>query len=274
MNMVTPVQETPNYTAIKAKQQATWASGNYAVVGTSIQMAGEELCETIDLKAGSVVLDVAAGNGNATLAAARRFCAVTSTDYVPSLLDQARARAEAEGHAIRFETADVEDLPFDDESFEVVMSSFGAMFAPNQMQTAAEMTRVCKTGGTIAMANWTADGFVGQLFKTIGKHLPPPAGLQSPARWGDRTALQELFGDKVSNIKMTPKVFTFRYTSFDHFLSVFRTYYGPIHKAFLALGDDGAALEADIKALCDSLNRAGNDGFLVPSNYVIVDVTK
>lgn len=179
---------SPDLNAVKNRQQVAWASGDYAVIGTSLQIVGESLCEAIDIRAGQSVLDVAAGNGNATLAAARRWCDVTSTDYVPALLEKGRARAAAEGLTVTFQTADAEALPFEDASFDVVLSTFGVMFTPNQDTAADEMVRVCKPGGKIGLANWTPDGFIGQLFKTIGKHLPPPAGVKAAIAVGNAAA--------------------------------------------------------------------------------------
>lgn len=274
--MLTMTKSDPaiDLVAVKAKQQATWASGDYAVVGTTLQIVGESLCEAIDLRPGSKVLDVAAGNGNVTLAAARRFCDVTSTDYVDTLLDGGRRRADADGLDIAFQIADAESLPFPDESFDVVMSTFGVMFTPDQDRAAAEMVRVCRPGGTIAMANWTPEGFIGQLFKTLGKHIPPAPGVRSPALWGTGAGLEELFGGKVRSIEIAPRTFTFRYRSFDHFLDVFRTFYGPIHKAFIALGDQAPALEADLRDLQARFNTAGPDGFIVPADYAEVRIAR
>lgn len=264
----------PALQAIKEKQRATWASGDYAVVGTTLQIVGEQLCETVNLRPGAEVLDVAAGNGNATLAAARRFCRVTSTDYVETLLNKGRERAAAEHLDITFEVADVETLPFDDAAFDVVLSTYGVMFTPDQAKAASEMLRVCRSGGQIGLANWTPDGFIGQVFKTIGKHLPPPAGVKSPALWGTEAALQELFGSAAVSIDLTPRLFNFRYLSPDHFMEVFRTYYGPIHKAFLALGDAGAALDGDLRALLDRFNVATDGTLIVPSEYAEVVIRK
>jgi len=266
--------QTPDFAAVKTKQQAAWASGDYAVVGTTIQIVGETLCEAINLRAGTTVLDVAAGNGNATLAAARRYCDVTSTDYVQSLLDRGQLRAAAEGLPVRFQTADAEALPFADNKFDVVLSTFGVMFTPDQFTAASELARVVRKGGTIALANWTAGSFIGQVFKTLGKHIPPAPGMRSPAMWGDADALAEMFGDKVTSIDVTLKTFTFRYASFDHFIDVFRTYYGPLHKAFIALGDKGQALEDDLRALATQFNTDGPDGFVVPSEYAEVVICK
>jgi SAM-dependent methyltransferase len=266
---------TPNLAAIKQKQQATWASGDFAVVGITLQIVGESLAEAADVRAGERVLDVAAGNGNATLAAARRFAQVTSTDYVPALLDKGRARALADGLDVRFIEADVEDLPFADGSFDVVLSSFGAMFAPDHGRTAREMMRVLRPGGRIGMANWTPAGFIGRLFKVIGKHLPPPAGLSSPALWGSEAHVAELFGAQAAHIRAERRVFNFRYRSPAHWVQVFRDYYGPTHKAFAALDAAGQkALERDLVALLAELNVAGDTSLVVPGEYLEIVVTK
>ena len=265
----------PNYTAIKQKQQATWASGDFAVVGTTLQIVGESLAEAADIRADERVLDVAAGNGNATLAAARRFARVTSTDYVPALLDRGRERARAEGLAVRFQEADVEELPFPDESFDVVLSTFGAMFAPDQARTAREMMRVLHPGGRLGMANWTPAGFIGRLFKVIGGHVPPPAGLKSPAMWGSEAYLAELFGASAAQIRCERRVFNFRYRSAAHWVQVFRDYYGPTHKAFAALDAAGQqALERDLHSLLAELNVAGEAALVVPGEYLEVVIAK
>ena len=267
---------TPELAALKSRQQVAWSSGNYAVVGTTLQIVGEQLCEAMDLRAGSKVLDVAAGNGMVSLAAARRWCDVTSTDYVPALLESGRARATANGLSIKFMEADAESLPFDDASFDAVVSTFGVMFAPNQAQAASEMMRVCKRGGRIGLANWTPDGFIGQVFKTLGKYLPPPpAGAKSPALWGTRAALNEMFGSQASSIKAEPRFFNFRYKSAEHFLDVFKTYYGPVLKAFAAL--DAAAqqdLHNDLYALIVRMNKSGDATMVVPSEYLEVVITR
>lgn len=261
-------------TAVKARQQGAWSSGDYAVVGTTLQIVGEQLCETLDLRAGQKVLDVAAGNGNATLAAARRGGDVVSTDYVPSLLERGKARAAAEGFNIDFQQADAEALPFADATFDVVVSTFGVMFTSNQERAAAEMARVCRPSGKIGLANWTPDGFIGQLFKTIGKHLPPPAGVKSPALWGTSARLADLFGPAAS-IAMTERDFVFRYKSAQHWLDVFRTYYGPVLKAFEALPAPAqTALAADLIALVGQFNRSGDNSMVVPSAYLEIVVTR
>ncbi len=273
--VLVPIASEPNYTAIKQKQQATWASGDFAVVGTTLQIVGESLAEAADIRADERVLDVAAGNGNATLAAARRFARVTSTDYVPALLEKGRERARAEGLAVRFQEADVEELPFPDASFDVVLSTFGAMFAPDQARTAREMMRVLHPGGRLGMANWTPDGFIGRLFKVIGGHVPPPAGLKSPAMWGSEAYLAELFGASAAHIRCERRVFNFRYRSAAHWVQVFRDYYGPTHKAFAAL--DAArqrALELDLHTLLAELNVAGDASLVVPAAYLEIVITK
>jgi ubiquinone/menaquinone biosynthesis C-methylase UbiE len=263
----------PNYTAIKQRQQATWAAGDYAMIGTTLQIVGERLCEAVDLRAGERVLDVAAGNGNATLAAARHFAQVTSTDYVGALLERGKERAAAERLTVTFQTADAEALPFPDNSFDVALSTFGVMFTPNQNQAAAEMLRTVRKGGRIGLANWTPDGFIGQLFKTLGKHVPPPAGVRSPALWGTVPRLVELFsGHDVTTTKQT---FHFRYKSPGHWLETFRTYYGPTNRAFAALdAAKQAALESDIIELLELMNRGGRNSLIVPSEYLEAVVTK
>jgi ubiquinone/menaquinone biosynthesis C-methylase UbiE len=260
----------PDLATVKGRQQVAWAAGDYAVIGTTLQIVGESLAEALDLRAGEKVLDVAAGNGNATLAAARRCCEVVSTDYVGSLLERGRARASAEGLDVRFEQADAENLPYPDASFDAVLSTFGVMFTPDQEKAAAELARVCKRGGRIGLANWTPAGFIGQLFKVLGSYIPPAAGLRSPMLWGTEERLRELFpGKRVEAIR---KQYVFRYRSPRHWLDTFRTYYGPMNKAFGAL-DAGkqAALTEDLTGLAARLNRGG-DSMLVDSEYLEVVV--
>ena len=266
---------TPDLAAVKTKQQAAWSSGDYAIVGTTLQIVGEELCEALDLRAGQKVLDVAAGNGNVSLAAARRWCNVVSTDYVPALLERGRARATADGLTIEFKEADAEALPFADDSFDVVVSTFGVMFTPHQERAAAELVRVCRSGGRIGLANWTPEGFIGQLFKTLGKYLPPPAGAKSPALWGTRARLSEMFESGAASIKAEPRMFNFRYRSPEHFLEVFKTFYGPVLKAFAALEPaKREELHNDLHALIVRMNRAKDGTMIVPSEYLEVIVTK
>jgi len=266
---------TPDLAAVKTRQQAAWSSGDYAIVGTTLQIVGEQLCEALDLRAGQKVLDVAAGNGNVSLAAARRWCNVVSTDYVPALLERGRARATADGLTIEFKEADAEALPFADDSFDVVVSTFGVMFTPNQDRAAAELLRVCRSGGRIGLANWTPEGFIGQVFKTLGKYLPPPEGVRSPALWGTRDRLTEMFGAASASIKTEPRTFNFRYREPEHFLHVFKTFYGPILKAFAALdAQKQTALRSDLLALIAQMNKAADNGMVVPSEYLEVVITK
>ena len=275
MDGTTTAVAAPNYTAIKQKQQATWASGDFAVVGTTLQIVGESLAEAADVRADERVLDVAAGNGNATLAAARRFARVTSTDYVPALLDKGRERACAEGVSVRFLEADAEELPFADGTYDVVLSTFGAMFTPEHTRTAGEMMRVLRTGGRLGMANWTPEGFIGRLFKVIGAHVAPPVGLKSPALWGNEPYVTELFGARAADIRCERRNFNFRYRSAAHFVQVFRDYYGPTHKAFAALDEPGKqALDRDITTLLNDMNTAGPTSLVVPSEYLEIVVTQ
>ena len=257
----------PDYAAIKQRQQATWAAGDYAVVGTTLQIVGERLCEAVDIRAGERVLDVAAGNGNATLAAARQFAQVTSTDYVGALLDRGRERAAAERLSVVFQEADAEALPFADGSFDVALSTFGVMFTPNQEKAASELTRVVRRGGRIGLANWTSEGFIGQLFKIIGKHVAPPAGIKSPALWGSEARLVEMFPGHL--IMASRQIFNFRYESPGHWLEIFKTYYGPTNRAFAALdATKHAAFEADIIELLERMNRGGKRSLIVPGEYL------
>ncbi|TFV36794.1 class I SAM-dependent methyltransferase [Bradyrhizobium frederickii] len=265
----------PDLAAIKQRQHGAWSSGDYAVVGTTLQIVGEQLCEALDLRAGSKVLDVAAGNGNATLAAARRWCDVTSTDYVPALLKRGQERAAADHLTVEFREADAEALPFADASYDVVLSTFGVMFTPDQEKAASELARVCKSGGKIGLANWTPQGFIGQLFKTIGKHLPPPAGVKSPALWGTPARLEEMFASQASDITAEPRMFVFRYRSPEHWLDVFKTFYGPTLKAFAALDESGqAALRRDLLALLGEFNHADDGTIVVHSEYLEAVITK
>jgi ubiquinone/menaquinone biosynthesis C-methylase UbiE len=265
----------PDLAALKVRQQGAWASGDYAVVGTTLQIVGEQLCESLDIRAGQKVLDVAAGNGNVSLAAARRCCDVIATDYVPALLARARERAAADRLAIEFQEADAEALPFQDASFDVVVSTFGVMFTPDQDKAASELVRVCRPGGKIGLANWTPDGFIGQVFKALGKHLPPPAGVRSPALWGTRARIDEMFGAHASSIQCEPRAFVFRYRSPEHWMQVFKTYYGPLLKAFAALEPAAqSALANDLFAQIDRYNRSGDGGVVIPSEYLEIVITR
>ncbi|HEY7138850.1 MAG TPA: class I SAM-dependent methyltransferase [Methylomirabilota bacterium] len=265
----------PDLQALKARQRAAWSSGDYAIVGTTLQIVGEELCEALDVRAGQKVLDVAAGNGNVSLAAARRWCEVVASDYVPELLERARERAAAERLDITFREADAEALPFPSESFDVVVSTFGVMFTPDQDMAASEMLRVVKSGGKIGLASWTPEGFIGQIFKAIGRYLPPPPGARSPAVWGTRARIGELFGLHAASITTAQRQFTFRYRSAAHWLEVFKTYYGPVLKAFAALEPASrAALERDLTVLIEQFNRARDGSLVAPAEYLEVVVTR
>ena len=273
------IEATPSTTAeldaIKARQCATWSSGDFGIIGTTLQIVGESLCEAVDLRAGSTVLDVAAGNGNCSLAAARRWADVTSTDYVPALLADGRRRAEAERLPIRFQEADAEALPFPDASFDVVLSSYGVMFTPNHARAASELLRVTRPGGKIGLANWTPGGFIGKLFGVIGRHVPPPAALTPPSRWGVEDYLDQLFGDSASDIHTTRRDFAFRYKSAQHWIDVFRAWYGPVHKAFAALpAEKQEQLNDDLHALIRSFNTSGDQTMVVPSEYLEVVIVK
>ncbi|HVK32871.1 MAG TPA: class I SAM-dependent methyltransferase [Burkholderiaceae bacterium] len=263
-----------DFTALKTRQQAAWGSGDYAVIGTTLQIVGESLAEAFDLRTDERVLDVAAGNGNVTLAAARRGCVVTSTDYVGSLLERGAERARAERLEVHFQAADVEALPFGDASFDAVVSTFGVMFAPDHARSAAEMARVCRPGGRIGLANWTPDSLIGRMFKVLGRHIPPPPGVQPPSLWGTEAHLRTLFGERVAAVHATTKHFNFRYRSAAHFIEVFRTWYGPVHKAFGALdAEKGAALANDLTELLNGDNVAGPGSLVVPSAYLEAVVT-
>lgn len=275
MSNAATLTQTPDYTAIKAKQNAAWSSGDYAIVGTTLQIVGEELAEALDVRSGQKVLDVAAGNGNFTLAAARRWADVTSSDYVEALLDRGRERAAADRLDVTYQVADAEDLPFNDASFDIVASTYGVMFTPNQDKAAAEMARVCRSGGRIGLANWTPDGFIGALFKTIGRYAPPPAGVPSPALWGTRAHLDALFGDTASDIGIIEKNFVFRYRSPEHWLDIFRTFYGPLHKTFAALDEaQQALLTQDVLDLIATFNVASDGTMVAPGKYIEVVITR
>lgn len=271
MNLDPSLAPQIDFSAVKARQKATWASGDFAIIGITLQIVGETLCEAVDLRANERVLDVACGNGNAALAAARRFARVTGSDYVPTLLDKAAMRARAENLPIEFREADAEALPFEDGSFDVVLSTYGVMFAPNHAVAASELLRVCRRGGRIGLANWTPTGFIGALLRLVGKHVPPLPGLQSPSLWGKREHLASLFGDGVSSLEVAHRDFNFRYASSAHFIDVFRQYYGPTHKAFAALDANGqAALTNDLELLLREHNRGGSDSLIVPADYLEV----
>jgi ubiquinone/menaquinone biosynthesis C-methylase UbiE len=260
--------------AVKEKQQATWASGDYAVIGASLQIIGEQLCESVDVAAGQTVLDVAAGNGNASLAAARRGAEVTATDYVETLLDRARLRADADGLPLTTQVADAEDLPFEDASFDVVLSTVGVMFTPNPERAAGELLRVVRPGGKIGLASWTPEGFIGQMFKVVGAHVPPPAGVPSPLQWGTEARVEELLGGD-AKVETERKHFTFRYRSADDFFETFKTFYGPTFKAWGALDADGQqSFRNQLIALAEGANRNVDGALSIDSEYLEVVATR
>lgn len=269
-----PTRIAPDLEAIKARQQQTWASGDFGRVGVTLQVVGEALCEAVGVNAGERVLDVAAGNGNASLAAARRFAHVTSTDYVPELLEQGRRRAEADGLDIRFQVADAEALPFEDDSFDVALSTFGTMFAPDQERTARELVRVVRSGGRIGLASWTPDGFLGDLFRVMGRFVPPPAGLSSPMAWGTKTRLAEMFGPSAADIRAERRIFNFRYASAAHWIDFFREFYGPTHKAFAALdADRQRELQVALHQLLTEWDVNPGGPLVVPGEYLEAVIT-
>ena len=275
MSVSTQPTAGPDYAAIKGRQQQTWASGDYQVIASLIVPVSERLCDAVDLRAGERVLDVATGSGNTAIAAARRLCEVTGVDYVPALLERGRARAAAEGLRVSFEEGDAEALPVADASYDVVLSSFGSMFAPNQEQAARELLRACRPGGRIGLANWTPDGWIGEMLRTVGRHVAPPAGLRPPTRWGTEEGLHELFDDGVVSLRMARQSFVWRFASAQQYLDLFRTYYGPVHKAFGAL--DGAGQEAlarDLIEAVERFNRSDDATLVVPAEYLEIVATK
>ena len=265
---------TVDLSTIKGRQQLAWSSGDYAIVGTTLQIVGENLCEAVDLRSNQRVLDVAAGNGNATLAAARRFADVVSTDYVGALLEGGRRRAEADRLPVTFQEADAESLPFADASFDVVLSTFGVMFTPNQDKAARELLRVCRPGGKIGLANWTPESFIGQMFRVLGKYVPPVAGVAPPSLWGTKARLDTLFGSQAV-VAAESRTFVFRYKSPAHWLEIFRDYYGPVLKAFASLNPEARkALEKDLLALLGQNNVAKDGTLVLPSEYLEAVITK
>jgi SAM-dependent methyltransferase len=259
-----------DFPAIKARQQKTWASGDFSEVATTIVSAAERLVDEADLRAGWRGLDVATGSGNAAIAAARLGCSATGCDYVLELLERGRERARAERLEIDFVVGDAEELPFGDAAFDAVTSIYGAMFAPRQEQVAAEIIRVSRPGGTVALASWTPEGFLGAMFKTIGSHVPPPPGVQSPMLWGTEARLEEIFGADVEWTAHNRRIFNFRYRSAEEFVDFFITYYGPTLKAFEAAGDDGPALRTDLVELAREWNRLDDDAgaIAIPGEYL------
>ncbi len=268
---MTGQSQVPSLSAIKDRQQKTWTSGDYARIGNTLVIMGELLCEAVDVHASDKVLDVATGSGNTAISAARRFCDVTGIDYVPELIEQARKRAEVEGMSIAFDVGDAEDLPYPDASFDVVLSTLGVMFAPNQEKVAEELLRICRSGGKIGLANWTPDGFIGNMFRTLGKHVPPPPGIKPPPLWGTEERLRELFGEDIASLEVTRRSYMFRYPSAGHFVEYFRSYYGPTLKAFESLEPEGQrSLAEDLEELLTQWNTSGDATVVVPSDYLEV----
>lgn len=260
--------------AVKTKQRATWASGDYAVIGTSLQIIGECLCEAVDLSAGWKVLDVAAGNGNAALAAARRGCDVTATDYVEALLDRARLRAHADGLPLLTRVADAEDLPFEDASFDAALSTVGVMFTPDPPRAAGELVRVVRPKGRIGLANWTPEGFVGQMFNIVGQHAPPPPGVPSPLRWGTDSALVDLLGADC-HLDVNRRTFAFRFRSAGEFFETLTEFYGPVVRAWESLGEAGRiSLRDQLTRLADDNNRNEDGALTVDAEYLQVVATR
>jgi SAM-dependent methyltransferase len=267
---MTPTTEAtkPDLHAVKQRQQQAWASGDFAVVASRIVLTAEQLCDTADLRAGWRVLDVATGSGNAAIAAARLGCTAVGVDYVPALLEHGRRRAVAEGLSVELLEGDAESLPFPDASFDAVTSVFGCMFAPDHAKAATELLRVCRPGGTIALASWTPEGFIGELFRTVGAHVPPPPGVPSPMLWGTEAHLRDLLGEDIACLEVAERTFTWRFLSADEFVAFFRTWYGPTLKAFAAL--EGAARDAlarDLVALARRFDRLGGDAVAIPATY-------
>ena len=264
-----------DFDAVTARQQQAWATGNFHRIGVTTVVVGERLVRAVGVRAGQQVLDVAAGAGNTSLAAARRFGDVIASDYVPDLLTTAARRAEAEGLPMKTEVADAQNLPYGDASFDVVLTTFGAMFAPDQDKTASELLRVLKPGGKLGMANWTPAGFIGQLFALGTKHAPPPPGLNPPSRWGTKEGLQELLGSRGASVEVKEREMDFVYPSASYMLELYRTWFGPTATAFAALDEAGQQAYADdLMALYTEWNQAPDDTVLIPAAYLEVVATK
>jgi ubiquinone/menaquinone biosynthesis C-methylase UbiE len=260
---------------IKASQQRAWSAGDFAVVARHTVFAGELICEAADVRAGQRVLDVATGSGNAALSAARRGADTVGVDYVQPLLERARQRAAAEQVTVDFQEGDCEALRFPDDSFDVVLSVFGAMFAPNHQRAAAELVRVCRPGGKIANVSWTPEGFWGRAFGLRSKYLPPPAGVTPATAWGSEKHLRKLFGDRVTIERAERRLTDFRHRSVDDWLDFFRTYFGPMVKAFEQLPvEQRDAFAAELKALAVEYNRADDGTLVIPAEYLEVVLQK
>ncbi len=269
-------EQTIDLEAVKQVQQKVWSEGDFSMVASGVIPASENLVEALDILPDERVLDVACGSGNAAIPAARRAWGNTvGVDYVPELLERGRERAAAERVEVEFVEGDAEQLPVEDASFDVVISVFGSMFAPDQEQAAAELLRVCKPGGRIGMANWTPTGFTGQMFATTVKHAPPPPGVLPPILWGTQERVEELFGEDVSNLDVRSREVVFRFRSADHWLDFFRRYFGPTKVAFERVGADGEeALANDLRELIGRFNTAGDRAMRVPAEYLEVIATR
>jgi SAM-dependent methyltransferase len=256
-------------TAVKARQQRTWSSGDFSVVASRIVLVSEQLADSADLSAGSRVIDVACGNGNAALAAARSGTEVVGVDYVPALLEDARVRAAAERLDVEFVLGDAETLPVPDDDFDALLSVFGTMFAPDQQRTADEVVRVTRSGGTVALASWTPDGFIGEMFRTTGAYVAPPAGVPSPLLWGTEAHLQDLFGSAATDMRSVERTCTWRFTAPEEFVAFFRRWYGPTLMAFEALDEEGRrALAADLVDLARRHDRNAGGSVAIPATYL------
>ncbi len=273
--MTTEQPPAPDIAAVKERMHKIWTSGEYARVGNTLVLIGERLCEAADIRSDERVLDVATGSGNTAISAARRFCEVTGMDLDPGSIEHARRRAEAEGMDLAFEVGDAEDLPYPDASFDVVLSTIGVMFCPRQEMAAGELLRVCRSGGRIGLSNWTPDGFIGQMLKTVGEHVPPPPGIKPPPLWGTEERLRELFGEGTSSIEATRRTFVFRYPSVEFYVGLLRDYYGPTVRAFAALDAEGQeALVRDLEELMNRWNTSGDETLVVTSDYLEVVAIK
>lgn len=270
------MNDVPDLQAVTQVQQQIWSKGDFAMVASLVNYTSESLAEALDIVPDERVLDVACGSGNGAIAAARRAWGNTvGTDYVPALLERARERAAAERLDIEFVGADAQDLPFEDASFDVVMSIYGAMFAPDQAKAASELLRVVKPGGRIGMANWTPEGSVGRMFQTTAKHAPPPPGIDSPLLWGTEERLRELFGDGIADLRVEKRVSRQPFRSADHYIDFFRTYFGPSKMAYERVGPEGeGALTDDLRTFLNDANTAGDRALVLEAEYLQVIATR
>jgi SAM-dependent methyltransferase len=270
-----PTLDITDLTTIKNRQQQTWGTGDFSRLAVKVLLVGEQLCEAVDLHPGQKVLDVATGSGNTALAAARRECEVTGIDYVDSLLEQARLRAATERLSITFQTGDAEDLHFPEGAFDAVLSTFGVMFAPYQEKAAQELLRVCHSGGKIGLANWTPNGFIGEMFRVISRYIPQPPHLKPPTAWGTEERLQELFGGQVASLQTTKRSFNFRFLSPEQWLEFHKSHFGPVIKVYEVLAEDQRAdLTKDLLDLARKHNRSSDSTLIIPAEYLEVVAVK